>query len=99
TEGDLAFAFDPAEAVLVDEIVAVAVADGNADHFAPGVLARPGRDRVFHFQVHVAADVLQRIVPPHRSRQEAGFEQDLKAVADAGDVAAARGELPDLFHD
>ena len=75
------------------------MADGNADHLAPGVLARPGGDRVFHFQVHVAADVLQGIVPPHRARQEPGFEQDLEAIADARDVATAGGEPSNLFHD
>src|SRR5712691_3977384 len=97
-EGDLAFALQPLQPFRIDVVVAVAVADGHADDLAPGVLARPGRHRVLHLEVHVAADVLQGVVAPHRPREHPRLEQDLEAVADAHHVAAPPGELAHLLH-
>src|SRR6266478_9891814 len=98
-EGDLSFAFEPAQAFRVDVVIPVAVADGDADDVALGVLARPGRHGVLHLEVHVAADVLERIVAPHRPGQHSRLEEDLEAVADADHVTAALAELPHLVHD
>src|SRR6266478_8233022 len=98
-EGDLSLAFQPPQAFRVDVVVPVAVPDGDADDVALGVLARPGRHGVLHLEVHVAADVLERIVAPHRPREHSRLEQDLEAVADPDHMAAALGELAHLVHD
>ena len=50
-------------------------------------------------QVHVLAEELQLAVAEHRAGQQAGFEQDLKAVADAEHRAAAVGERLHGAHD
>src|SRR5438445_708720 len=90
---------EPAQSFVVDEVVPVAVSDGNADDVAHRVPSRPRGHRVLHFEVDVPADVLQRVVAAHGAWQQSGLQQDLEAVADADQVPAAVGELPDLLHD
>ena len=57
--------------------------------------AGEGRVGIFHANVHMAADKAQAGVAHHRAGEQAGFEQNLKAVADAEDQSAAFGEF---FH-
>jgi len=49
--------------------------------------------------VHVAADEAETGVAHHGAGEEAGFEKDLEAVADAEDEAAVFCEFGDGIHD
>src|SRR5688572_17510005 len=48
--------------------------------------------------MHMSTNVLQSFVPEHRTRQQAGFQQDLKAIADSDDQSPASRKPSDGFH-
>ena len=50
-------------------------------------------------QPHFAADELQAAIADQRAGQQAGFHQNLEAVADAEHQSAIGGELADGLHD
>src|SRR3989442_9708126 len=76
-ERDLLLALEPAQSFVVDEVVPVAVSDGNADDVALRVPSRPRGHRVLHFEVDVPAHVLQRVVASHGAWQQTALQQDL----------------------
>ena len=60
---------------------------------------RERRIERFGAQPHFAADEFQISVAHQRAGQQAGFDQNLEAVADAQHQAAVRRELPHRRHD
>src|SRR2546430_16817267 len=73
--------------------------DGDAEDVALIASRREGKVGPFDEQVGPFAPKLKRGVADERARQEARLTQDLEAVADAPDPAAAVGELTDQLHD
>ena len=61
--------------------------------------AGEGRVGGLDAQVDVAADEFQAAIAEQRAGEQAGFDQDLEAVADAEHEAAIGGELLDGLHD
>src|SRR5438309_11362127 len=99
TQNDLPIRLDRAEDVRRREVVALAMADRNPEYLALARRACEGRIGLLDAEVDVLAAVLQTTISEHRARQQPGLEQNLKAVADAEDGAAALGEPPHLAHD
>src|SRR5437868_4701995 len=73
--------------------------DGDVEDVALIASRREGKVGPFDEQVGPLAPKLERRVADERARQEACLTQDLEAIADAPDQAAAVGELAYLFHD
>ena len=96
---DLAVVAHAGQGVGVDPVVALVVLDDDAQHVAGLGRLGEGRAGVLDAQVDVAADELEADVADERARQQVGFGQDLEAVADAHDEAAAGGEVGDRGHD
>jgi hypothetical protein len=91
-EGDAVFGFERAQGLGVAEVVAFHVADGDLQHFAGGEQVGEGAVGGFDAEVDLLADVLEAGVAHERAGQQAGFGEDLEAVADAEDEAAGGGE-------
>src|SRR5438552_16558899 len=83
------------ERSLVAMVIAARVRDGNLKNLA--LLGGVGRRRVrlLDTDVHVAADESQSTIAHHRAGKQAGFAQNLEAVADAQDRASALRGFPD----
>src|SRR5713226_1003515 len=98
TKDDLTIFLEGRERGFVAIVVAVAMRDGNLEDLAllRGVGER--RVRLFHADVDMSADETQAAVAHHSARKQAGFEQNLKAIADPKNHAAVPGKLPDRFH-
>jgi len=96
---DLAIPLHAGERAGVDPVVALVVLDHDAQHVAGLGRLGEGRAGVLDAQVDVAAHELEAHVANERARQQVRLAQDLKAVADAHDEAAARGEVGDRPHD
>src|SRR5438270_10618064 len=72
--------------------------DGDAKHL-PGLRARSKRrGRVFHADVHVAADEAQSFVAHQRAGEKPGFAKDLKAITNSEHEASGTGEARDGVH-
>src|SRR5437016_4317848 len=97
-ENHLAVLLELSERSLVAMVIAVRVRDGNLENLAP--LGGVGRRRVrlLDTDVHVAADESQSTIAHHRAGKQAGFAQNLEAVADAQDRASALREFLDGLH-
>jgi hypothetical protein len=98
-ESDQAFAFEPVERVLVGEIIAVVMRHRHADHLAGVVAPRVDALAGLDAQMHVLAVEAQRLVGEQHARQQAGFGDDLEAVADAEHRRARLGARLDFAHD
>ena len=92
---DLVVGLELGERFFIGEIAAFAVGDGHAENFSRRNLAGERRVGRGGLEENVFAVELQVAVADERAGQQAGFGEDLKAVADAEDEAAVVGEL---FH-
>mgnify|MGYP000949365318 CR=1 FL=1 len=98
-EHHAALVFELLQRCGIREVVAVAVRHGNADHLALLVAPRVDRVGLLHLEVHVAADELQRCIAHQHTRQQAGFRENLEAVADAEHGRARLGLCDHVAHD
>ncbi len=85
-------AFEPLERLFIGLVIAFAMRDRHPNDLPGIVAARERRVGAFDPQMHVVADEFQPRVAHQHAGQQAGFAQDLKAVADAEHEAASRGE-------
>jgi len=92
---DLVVGLEFREGFLVGKIAAFAVGDGHAEDFPRWNLAGERRIVRGGLEENIFAMELQIAVADERAGQQAGFGENLKAVADAEDEAAVVGEL---FH-
>ena len=84
---------------LVAEVIPLAMPDGHLQHLARSQSLGEGRSAAFHPQVDRLADVLQAAVAQQDSGEQVRFAENLEAVADAQDEAAAFGKTLDRLHD
>ena len=84
--------FQPIEQIVGREVVALAVIDGDAQHLALPAGAGERRVGLLDPDADVLADELQAAVAQHRAGEQARFEQDLEAVADAEHRTTGIGE-------
>ncbi len=98
-QGDEIFALQPVERGVVGEVVAVAVRHDAAKRLAALVVPGEGGIGAFDPQVAVHRQEPQRGVAQQGARQDAGLGQDLEAVADPQDIAAAGRVVVDRAHD
>ena len=98
TKNHLAIFFELRDRSFVASVAAVRMRDGQLEDLAllRGVGKR--RVRLLNANVNVAADKAQPAIAHHRAGKQAGFTQNLKAVADAQDPAAALRESLDRLH-
>ena len=92
---DLVVGLELCERFLVGKITAFAMGDGHAQDFSRRNLTGEWRIVRGGLEENIFAVELQIAVADERAGQQAGFGEDLKAVADAEDEAAVVGEL---FH-
>ena len=98
-ENDAIFRFEFIEDGVACNITTFAVGDGKVQYLAYGGLVakrRMGRD---DFERNGFADVFQLGVADKSTGKQAGFGEDLKAVADAEDGSALAREVFDGGHD
>ncbi len=98
-ERDQVLAFQPVQRGVVGEIVAVAMRHDAAEGLAGLVVAGERGVGALDAQVAIHRQEAQRGVAQQGAGQHAGLGQDLKAVADAQDVAAAGGVVVHGAHD
>src|SRR5450759_3260933 len=82
----------------IGEVVALAMADRDAQHLTLGALRGERKVGALDDEVRPLAAVLQRGVADERAGQQTGLTQDLEPVADAPHQSATIGEVADLFH-
>src|ERR1700722_6963706 len=97
-ENYLVVAFEFGERGRLAEIVTVHVRDRNGQHLTRLGGAGKRGVGVFEANVHAAAQKSQALIAHHCAIEQAGFEQNLKSVADAQYQAARAGEAVDRFH-
>ncbi len=98
-EGDAALALEAPRRLGVGEVVALAMRDADLDRLAARVAAGEGGVGALDLQVLPVADEAQIGVAHQDAGQEAGFAQDLEAVADAEHESALSGVRPHRVHD
>jgi len=98
-EGYAVFGFERVKVIRGAEVVAFHVADGNLQDFTLYELVGEGAVCGFDAEMDLLADVLEAGVAHERAGEQAGFREDLEAVADAEDQAATVGEALDRLHD
>ena len=98
-EDDTVLALQRLQRLRIAIIIPFHVADGNPQDFT--VLAGVGEwcVGVFHAQVDKFTDVLQSRVAHERAGKQAGFAENLEAIADADNQSASNGKFSDLLHD
>ena len=96
---DLIVGLELRERFFVGKIATFTVGDGHAENFSRRNLAGERRVVCGGLEENVFAVELQIAVADERAGQQAGFGEDLKAVADAEDEAAVVGELFHGLHD
>src|SRR6266849_6203467 len=97
-ENNLMIFFEICERGFVAIVVAVGMRDRNLEDLTFLRSIGEWRARLLDADVDVAADEAQAAVPHHGAGKEARFTQNLEAVADAQDHAAAFREFFDGFH-
>src|SRR5258707_325999 len=98
-EYNLTILFEFGHGSFVAIVIAVGVRDGNLEDLSLLRGVGEGRVRLFDADVDVAADEAQAAVAHHRAGEQARFAENLEAVANSQDHAAALGEFLDRFHD
>ncbi len=99
-EGDAVFGFEFIEGAVVGKVLAFAVRDGKVESLAFGAAFEVnGRVGGFGAEGDVFADELEVLIAEQRAGQQAGFDQNLEAVADAEDEPAIGREFFDGLHD
>jgi hypothetical protein len=91
--------FEFGECGFIAIVIAVAVGDGNFEDLAFLRGVGEGRIRFFNADLNVAADKAETGIAHHGAGQQAGFEKNLKTVADSENQAAAAREFRDGVHD
>jgi len=95
---DLVVGLELRERFFVGKVAAFAVGDGHAQNFPRRNLAGERRIVRGGLEENIFAVELQIAIANQRAGQQAGFGEDLKAVADADDEAAVVGELFHRLH-
>src|SRR5260370_28498899 len=95
---DLMIFFQRGEHSIVTSVISVVVRDGNFENLALLRSRREWRVRLLDANVNVAADIAQAAIAHHGAGEQAGFAENLEAVANAQDHAAALGEFLDGLH-
>ena len=98
-EGDAVVALEGCERRFVTEVVAFHVTDGDLEHLASGQCAGEGRVGRLGAQMHLLADVFESGIAHEGTWQQAGFAEDLEAVADAEHEATGSGKALHGLHD
>src|SRR5215471_15525408 len=98
TEDNAVLVLQFRQRLLIAEVIAFHVADGNFKYLALGQLLRERRIRILDPNVHRLADVLQSGIAHQRARKQARLAQNLEAVADAENQSAVGGELAHRLH-
>lgn len=93
------FAFQAVQRRFIREITTLAVGYGDTNYVALAEAPSKRRIRRFDLQANVPANELQACIAKKSAGKNAGFDENLKPVADAKHVAAARGELLYGVHD
>src|SRR6516165_10568175 len=89
-EGDAAFRLDPADRLVIGDIISFAMRNCDLDDLALQILRGEGRVRAFDPQMLHLADEAQIRVAHQDTWQEAAFDEDLKTIANAENEAAPR---------
>ncbi len=84
---------------VVAEVVALHVADGHLEDLAGREEVGEGGVGGLGAEMDLLADVVEAGVAHEGAGEQAGFGEDLEAVADAEDEAAGGGEFFDRLHD
>src|SRR5687767_6317789 len=84
-QDDLAVRLELVEQLVIRVEAALSVLDRDDEPLADSAPAGEGRVRPLDADRDVPADESQRLVRAQRSRQQAGFAEDLEAIADPED--------------
>ena len=93
TEDHAVFCFELVEDVGFGGVAAFAVSDGKRENLAGGGSVCEGAISGFDAEVNGAANEFKGVVPDERTREKAGFGENLKAIAEAHDESAGVGEF------
>src|SRR5882762_4809011 len=99
TENHLAIFLEVHKRGSIAIVIAVGVRDGNLEDLSLLRDVGERRVRLLDADMDVAANKTQTSVAHHRPGKQARFAENLEAVADAQNHAAAIGEFLDGFHD
>jgi len=94
---DLTFGLQRIQGILVQTVVAFPMSNRQVNPFAKLGFAK-ALGRVFHGKTLVDATELQTVVSDQGSRQQAGFAEDLKAVANAENRATIARKALKVTH-
>src|SRR5205823_10578096 len=97
-EHDAVYLIPSRQRLLVAKVIAFHVADGNAQHLALRAGTRERRVGALHAHVHKFADVFQPGIAHERAGKQAGFAENLEAIADAEHQASGGSELLHRVH-
>src|SRR6202162_1007878 len=98
SKDDLTPLLQPRKGRRVGEVVALAVADRNAQHRAIGALRGERQVGALDNEIRPLAAKLERCIADESAGQEPRLAKDLEPIADPPDQSAAVGELADLLH-
>ena len=98
-KGDAVFGLEALELLRRAEVITFHVANGDLEDVSLGELAGEGTVGSFYADVDLSANVLEAGIAHERAGEQAGFSEDLKAIADAEDKTAALCEALDGLHD
>ena len=98
-EGHAAFAFQPCNGLVIGNVIALAMRDADFDHLSGLIGGGIGCVIAFNPQMLHPADKAQIGIAHQDAGQQARFDQNLEAVADAEHQTAARGMGAHRIHD
>jgi hypothetical protein len=98
-EENLPVAFEVSQRLGVAEVVAFHVRDRDLQNLSGTRGAGERRIRVFHADVHLAAEKAQSLIAQHGTGKKSSFEKDLESVADAKNQSARFGKAVQRAHD
>src|SRR5258708_23456429 len=98
TEKDLSIVFKVSKRGFVGAVIAVVMGDWDFQDLALRSAAGKGRIGLLNADEHVPANVAKTRIAYHGSGKQAGFEKNLKAIADAKNHATRLGESFDGLH-
>ena len=83
---------------LIAEIIAFHVPDRNAKHITFAARACERGAGILHAHMHRLAHILQSGIAHESARQQPGFAQNLKSIADSEHQPSAIGKFAHRFH-
>src|SRR5436190_4464969 len=92
TKDDLPLVLQALQSGGIDEIISLAVGDGDFQSLPLFEGTRKRSLEIFHLEMGVIADELKGAIGPKHPWQEMGFSQHLKAVANPQNGPALTGE-------